>query len=193
MRLFRSFGFSIGISLFFIMLAYLWAGTEGAGIALLLGILEVSFSFDNAVVNASVLRHWDVFWRKVFLMLGIIVAVFGMRFLFPLVIVSVTTGIGLIDVGQMAIYRADEYLAHLTAANTTVSAFGGAFLLMVFLDFILDAGKEIHWIAPIEKRLLHLAGYDSISLSIALLLLISLVYTIVLPTERLSALAGGVA
>ena len=39
------------------MLQALW-------IAAVLGVLEVSLSFDNAVVNASVLRHWNEFWRR---------------------------------------------------------------------------------------------------------------------------------
>ena len=34
---------------------------------LVLGILEVSLSFDNAVVNASVLRTMTPFWQRMFL------------------------------------------------------------------------------------------------------------------------------
>ncbi|MFZ1547067.1 MAG: DUF475 domain-containing protein, partial [Candidatus Nitrotoga sp.] len=92
----------------FVLLALaLWwgysiGGLTGAGQAFLitsiLAIMEVSLSFDNAVVNASVLRSWNAFWQKMFLTVGIFVAVFGMRLVFPILIVSIATGLGLIDV-----------------------------------------------------------------------------------------------
>jgi hypothetical protein len=81
-----------------------WAGALSAiGIAAILGVMEVSLSFDNAVVNASVLKTWDAFWQKLFLGLGIIIAVFGMRLLFPLVIVAMAADLGLMEVWQLAL------------------------------------------------------------------------------------------
>jgi len=121
-------------------------------ITAVLGILEVSLSFDNAVVNASVLRHWNEFWRKLFLTVGILVAVFGMRLLFPLVIVSVATGLGLVDVWHMAINTPAEYARQLTGRHAEVAAFGGAFLLLVFLNFLFDDEKELHWLGWIERK-----------------------------------------
>jgi hypothetical protein len=94
---------------------YSHGGTSGLLQALwitaVLGVLEVSLSFDNAVVNASVLRHWNEFWRKLFLTVGILVAVFGMRLMFPLLIVSVATGLGLLDVWHMATTTPGRVLA----------------------------------------------------------------------------------
>jgi hypothetical protein len=138
-----------------------WWGYEHGGvpamlqalwITAVLGVLEVSLSFDNAVVNASVLRNWNEFWRKLFLTVGILVAVFGMRLLFPLVIVAVATGLGMIDVWNMAINTPVEYSRHLTAHHAEVSAFGGAFLLLVFLNFLFDSEKELHWLGWIEEK-----------------------------------------
>ena len=127
---------------------YTHGGTSGMLQALwitgVLGVMEVSLSFDNAVVNASVLRHWNEFWQKLFLTVGILVAVFGMRLLFPLVIVSVATGLGLMDVWTMATTKPDEYSRYLTDAHAQVAAFGGAFLLLVFLNFLFDEEKELH-------------------------------------------------
>ena len=57
-------------------------------ITAILAVMEISLSFDNAVVNASVLKGWDEFWKKIFLTVGILVAVFGMRLVFPIVIVA---------------------------------------------------------------------------------------------------------
>ena len=135
---------------------YTHGGIAGAmtalGVAVILGIMEVSLSFDNAVVNASVLKTWDEFWQKLFLGVGIIIAVFGMRLLFPLLIVSVATGLGLVDVWTMATTTPLEYSRHLTENHAEVAAFGGAFLLLVFLNFLFDDEKELHWLGWIEEK-----------------------------------------
>src|ERR1043165_6161484 len=117
-----------------------------------LGVMEISLSFDNAVVNASVLRNWNAFWQKLFLTVGIVVAVFGMRLLFPLLIVAVATGLGLVDVWHMALENPDEYARNLTSRHAEVAAFGGAFLLLVFLNFLFDEEKELHWLGWIEEK-----------------------------------------
>ncbi len=72
-------------------------------ITAILAVMEVSLSFDNAVVNASVLRGWDHFWKMIFLTVGIVIAVFGMRLVFPIVIVAVTADMGMLEVVKMAI------------------------------------------------------------------------------------------
>jgi hypothetical protein len=156
----QHFRLSFIVTAFLMAAAGYWGYTHGGTTGLLqalwitavLGVLEVSLSFDNAVVNASVLRHWNEFWRKLFLTVGILVAVFGMRLLFPLVIVSVATGLGLVDVWQMAINTPAEYSRHLTEKHAEVAAFGGAFLLLVFLNFLFDDEKELHWLGWIEEK-----------------------------------------
>lgn len=121
-------------------------------IASILAVMEVSLSFDNAVVNASVLRTWNAFWQKLFLTVGIIVAVFGMRLLFPIAIVAVATGLDWWSVMVMALQQPDEYSRHLTNHHAQVAAFGGSFLLLVFLNFFFDNEKEIHWFAWVEEK-----------------------------------------
>src|SRR5205085_770251 len=99
----RHFTLSIAFTILLLAVAGWWGHSQGGSagmlqalwIATVLGILEVSLSFDNAVVNATVLRHWNEFWRRLFLTVGILVAVFGMRLVFPLVIVAAATGLGL--------------------------------------------------------------------------------------------------
>src|SRR5450830_331533 len=138
----QEFRLSIVVSAVLLALAGWWgyAHQGGAGllqalwIAAVLGVLEVSLSFDNAVVNATVLRNWNPFWQKLFLTVGIIVAVFGMRLLFPLLIVAFATGLGLVDVWNMALNTPDIYSAHLSGAHAQVASFGGAFLLLVFFS-----------------------------------------------------------
>jgi len=133
-----------------------------------LGIMEVSLSFDNAVVNASVLKDWDAFWQKLFLTVGILVAVFGMRLLFPLAIVAAATGLGLVEVWDLAITTPREYSRHLMNVHEEVSAFGGAFLLLVFLNFLFDEEKDVHWIHWIEEKS---GRYGTASLAVLLSLL----------------------
>jgi hypothetical protein len=165
------------------MLSALW-------IAAVLGVLEVSLSFDNAVVNASVLRHWNDFWRKLFLTVGILIAVFGMRLVFPLLIVGVATGMGMIDVWHMALNTPEEYSRHLTENHAQVAAFGGAFLLLVFLNFLFDDEKELHWLGWIEEKV---GKYGSESLAVLLTLLASYgAMSLVPEAQKLSVLASGV-
>ncbi|TFW27550.1 DUF475 domain-containing protein [Duganella callida] len=157
----QHFRISFAVTLVLMALAGWWGYAHGGAaamvralwIAAVLGIMEVSLSFDNAVVNASVLRHWNEFWRKLFLTVGILVAVFGMRLLFPLLIVAVATGLGLLDVWHMATTTPDQYARYLTGAHAQVAAFGGAFLLLVFLNFLFDDQKELHWLGWIEEKL----------------------------------------
>lgn len=140
-------------------------------VTLILAFMEVSLSFDNAVVNASILKTWDEYWRKLFLTVGILIAVFGMRLLFPLVIVAQTADMGILEVWNLALDNPSEYSSKLIAHHAEISAFGGVFLLLVFLNFMLDEQKSIHWIEVIEKKLGVLGKIEAISIFIAIVIL----------------------
>ena len=194
----RHFQLSIAVTVVLMALAGWW-GYEHRGLAgmfqalwitAVLGVLEVSLSFDNAVVNASVLRHWNEFWRKLFLTVGILVAVFGMRLLFPLVIVAVATGLGLVDVWHMAIDTPLEYSRHLTERHAEVAAFGGAFLALVFLNFLFDEEKELHWLGWIEEKV---GKYGTEGLAVMITLLgVFFAMSLMPETRKLSVLIAGV-
>lgn len=160
----KHFKSSILVTILLLALSFVWGLTHGpqAGIeaafsalwvAAVLAVMEVSLSFDNAVVNASVLKGWDAFWRKMFLTVGIIVAVFGMRLVFPIVIVAFTADLSLGSVIQLALNNPAEYASKLTAHHAEISAFGGSFLALVGLSFFLDKGKDEHWFKFIESKL----------------------------------------
>ena len=194
----KHFRLSIAVTVVLMSLAGWWGfqrhGMPGLLSALwitaVLGILEVSLSFDNAVVNASVLRNWNAFWRKLFLTVGILVAVFGMRLVFPLLIVSVATGLGMLDVWHMALDTPDVYSRHLTDHHAEVAAFGGAFLLLVFLNFLFDEEKELHWLGWIEQKI---GQYGSESLAVLVTLCAAFGAMALVPEARkLSVLASGV-
>ncbi len=129
------------------------AGSAFVLSALIIAVLEISLSFDNAVINASKLRTMAPVWRTRFLTWGILIAVFGMRFVFPIVIVSVFSGISCADVLNLALSNPDEYARHLRESHVGISSFGGAFLAMLFCEFMFDNNKTLHWIAPAEKLL----------------------------------------
>jgi len=136
----------------------------------MLSVLEISLSFDNAVVNATVLQKMDEVWRKRFLTWGMAIAVFGMRLVFPLAIVSIIAHVSVWDSLVMAFARPDDYAKMMTSAHLAVSAFGGSFLLMVFLDFLFTE-KDLHWIGIIEKPAGKLSAFQSIELVIAISIL----------------------
>ncbi|MCX7098624.1 MAG: DUF475 domain-containing protein [Methylococcales bacterium] len=171
--------------------AIYWGGVMGAFIALILGVLEVSLSFDNAVVNASILKRMDERWQQYFLTWGILIAVFGMRLLFPILIVAVATGIGFFGVTDMALHDPNTYAEHLNESHVQIAAFGGMFLLMVFFSFIFDEGKELHWLGYFEEKLSSFGKLESIELILALGLLLITQHW--LPDAiRLDALVAGI-
>lgn len=147
---------------------YWLQGWKGVAICAILGVLETSLSFDNAVVNATVLRDMEQKWRQRFLTWGMLIAVFGMRVVFPVLIVAIIAGLGPIEVLDMAIRRPDDYAAHLTSAHIEIAAFGGTFLLMVFLKYFVDFEKEVHWLPWLEKPLSKVGRLEMVELALAL-------------------------
>jgi hypothetical protein len=140
-------------------------------IVAVLAVLEVSLSFDNAVVNATVLRQMDPVWRRRFITWGIAIAVFGMRIVFPLVIVALIASISPVAAVVMAATDPDQYSQILTSAHVSVSAFGGAFLAMVGLKHFFDIEKDVHWIGLIERPLTKLGRIEAVELGIVMLIL----------------------
>jgi uncharacterized protein len=176
-------------------IAFWYDGTTGLAITAILIVLEVSLSFDNAVVNAKVLNRMSEFWVKIFLTVGILIAVFGMRLLFPLVIVFVTADLTPIQAWDLALEKGDPdtpgtYGYILEEARPLIAAFGGMFLLMIFLDFIFDDEKEHHWIAPVEKVCAKMAAFPAITPLVGLVTLFAFGYAF--PEHRADMLAAGI-
>jgi hypothetical protein len=158
-----------------------WLGWELTGtvvgtlgiiwITAVLGVLEVSLSFDNAVVNATVLRDMSDKWRHRFLTWGILIAVFGMRIIFPLAIVAVAASLGPIDAIKLAAADPVRYQEIIEGAHIGISGFGGAFLAMVGLTFFLDEEKDEHWIPIVERPLAALSAISGLATGVVLLVL----------------------
>lgn len=158
-------------------------------ITLILAVMEVSLSFDNAVVNASVLKHWDKFWKMIFLTVGMLIAVFGMRLIFPIVIVAMTADMSMGQVVDMALHNPSEYAAKLTAHHAEISAFGGMFLMLVFLNFIFDE-NEVMWFKWLERHLARFGKIDAVSVFVALVTLMVALHWVHEEQKSVVLLAG---
>jgi hypothetical protein len=170
--LLKTFGGSLGLTAVGLGAALMYGGPTGLAIAAILAVLEISLSFDNAVVNATVLQHMSAFWRKIFLTVGVAIAVFGMRMAFPLIIVGITAKLSPAQAIHLALAKGDPttpgsygYLLHV--AHPAIAAFGGVFLLMLFLDFISEE-REITWLSWLERPLARIGRLDKLSVVIAL-------------------------
>ncbi|PKV78767.1 DUF475 domain-containing protein [Nocardia fluminea] len=173
----RIFGLSIVITVLSLVVAYLYGGLTALALCAILGILEVSLSFDNAVINATVLERMSEFWQRIFLTVGVLIAVFGMRLVFPLAIVWVTAGLSPVEAFDLALnppaddaaYFPDgspSYETLLTDAHPQIAAFGGMFLAMLFLNFIFEE-RDITWLSWLEKPLAKAGKLDMLAVVVA--------------------------
>lgn len=162
-----------------------------AFIVAVLAVLEVSLSFDNAVLNATVLQEMDEVWRRRFITWGILIAVVGMRIFLPLAIVAVLGKLGPIEAVVLAVTRPDRYAAILTEAHVSVAAFGGAFLAMVGLQFFFDQEKDVHWLRYVEEPLSRLGRVEAVSLGVVLLVLYAISRQVE-PARQLEFLVSGI-
>ncbi|WP_111765692.1 DUF475 domain-containing protein [Nakamurella deserti] len=172
----KIFGWSYGVTVVSLVIAVLYGGWTALFLCVILGILEVSLSFDNAVVNATILQRMSDFWQKIFLTVGIVIAVFGMRLVFPLLIVGITADLGPIEAIQLAMEQRPaedptSYAALLTAAHPQIAAFGGMFLLMLFLDYIFE-DRDIKWLTWLERPLARIGKLDQLSVIVAVVALV---------------------
>ncbi len=156
---FRTFRWSLLLTIVVLVGSFFWRGWDFALVVLILGILEVVFSFDNAVVNSKILVRMSPFWQKMFLTVGIAIAVFGMRLIFPVAVVVFTAGLSIGQVWNLALYQPEVYAEHLHDAHPAIAALGGMFLLMLFLDWLFDSERELHWL-PGERWLANIGKED---------------------------------
>lgn len=156
-----------------VVLAFFIGGVKAAMTVMFLGVLETSLSFDNAVVNATVLANWNEVWRRRFLTWGIIIAVFGMRVVFPLLIVGIAGSLGPVEVLDLAFNDPDRYGRVLASVHHQIAGFGGAFLMMVFLKFFVARNKTRHWLAIIERPLTRLGKMEAIEGALTLVILLA--------------------
>ncbi len=143
-------------------------GTEALFLVVILSVLEVTLSFDNAVVNAKVLKNMSPVWQRRFLTWGILIAVFGTRFVLPILIVSAAVWASPLYVSQLALNDPAAYSHLLEEVHGFITAFGGIFLLMVSLKYFFDHAKTIHWVEWVEAKLVRWGSIEAIEIALAL-------------------------
>lgn len=158
------------------MLSY--GGLAGLFLFAILVVLEVTFSFDNAVINSRILVKMSPFWQKLFLTVGIFIAVFVVRFLLPIFIVMITSGLGFMEVTNLALHNPEEYGKTLHEAAPSIEAFGGTFLVMLGISYFMNRQKEIHWLSKIERSLARAGSYEDFKVFIMLLVAAVLYFTV---------------
>ncbi|MBW8483478.1 DUF475 domain-containing protein [Actinomadura parmotrematis] len=162
----RTFGWSFAITAVGLAAALLYQGGTGLALVAVLAILEISLSFDNAVVNAKVLDRMSPFWQKIFLTVGIAIAVFGMRLVFPLLIVGITAKLGPVEAFDLALNDQHRYEELMHNAYPMIAAFGGMFLMMLFLEFVFE-DREERWLAWLERPLARIGKLDQLPVVVA--------------------------
>ncbi len=198
---FQYFGFTIIFSIIGLLLAGYLGYMEGqslsnAGqfilVAAMLAILEITISFDNAVIDASIVKQMTPLWQKRFLRWGIFIAVFGMRLVFPILIVSLAASVTPWEAVNLAIFHQSQYAEVMKSIHHEVAAFGGTFLALVSLSYFIDHEKDTHWIGPLERLLSRLGALKSTEVALVLLFLWWFSSTLP-PVEAFSVFKSGVA
>lgn len=153
----QHFWFDLALTLIAVIAVFTGKGLVATGIVLVVLIIEIAFSFDNAVINAKILARLSKFWQTLFLTLGILIAVVGMRLLFPILLVSLTAHLGWGEVVHIALNDSKTYAHYIEIAHPAISAFGGGFLMMLALSFFFNRNKDIHWlgIEPHMRKIGH--------------------------------------
>lgn len=176
------------------IMAFAWvgiySGLEAFALVLILSILEVTLSFDNAVVNAKVLERMSPVWQRRFLTWGIAIAVFGTRFVLPILIVSIATWASPWFITKLAFTDAAAYGHLLEGVHGSITAFGGVFLMMVSLKYFFNKAKELHWIDSIERHLVKWGRIEAIEIALALTLIVALSF--VTHFDQASVLVAGI-
>jgi len=185
----RIFGGSVLATLAVLVAALMLGGPRVALLVAVLAVLEISLSFDNAVINAGVLRRMSPVWQRLFLTVGVLIAVFGMRLVFPILVVSVTAHLSPATVTDLALHDGAAYGRQLAEAHSAIAAFGGTFLLMIFLDFLV-ADREIRWLRWIEAPLARAGRLPAFSVVLTLGSLLGLTVSVSAPHERTVLVAG---
>ena len=188
-RRMRIYIFPSVITLLVCIGAYLWGGPSALFLVALLAVLETTLSFDNAVVNAKVLERMDTKWQNRFLLWGIPVAVFGTRFVLPILIVAAAAGISPYAVTLLAFFDPEAYGEQIKNAHVAIAAFGSAFLMLVSFKYFFNNAKTVHWIDTIEKHLSRWGGIEAIE--IALVLVVLLISAFFVPHEAATLLIAG--
>lgn len=189
--LWRTFGFSAGATVAVWGAVALIGGAAAWLTTVILTVLEVTFSFDNAIINSTLISRLSAGWQKAFMTVGILIAVFVVRFALPIFIVVLAASLSFTEVVALAVHQPAVYAQHLVAAGPMIDAFGATFLLMIGVGYFLDEEKDVHWIGWLESRLAPWGRFDNITIFVMLLVALVAFFTVD-PAQRISVFVAAV-
>ena len=184
------YGFALVLSAILLLLVGLKEGTSAFLTVLILAGLEVTFSFDNAIVNARILQGMSRVWQTIFMTVGIFIAVFVVRVLLPILIVSLSSSTGFGHILWLALHDPTAYSEKLSLAQPLISTFGGIFLLMIFLDFMFEH-RKVRWLRGIEAALARVGKIENASVTLSLIALFIATYGFAASSRRFQVLIAG--
>ncbi len=150
---------------------FVWGGPGAFLVAVALAVLEVAFSFDNAVINAKILEKMNERWQRYFLTWGVLVSVVIVRFVLPVLIISILAVLSPWVVTTLTFADPTRYGALIASADPAIKAFGGTFLLLVGLRYFFDKTKEVHWFDAIESRFARWGQVEAVGVAFTLVVL----------------------
>ncbi|GHE01518.1 membrane protein [Defluviimonas sp. 20V17] len=147
-------------------------------VGVVLAVLEISLSFDNAIVNAGKLKQMSPVWQRRFMTWGILIAVFGMRVLLPLLVVAVAAHLSPVAALRLAAAEPQAYARIMEEAHLSIAAFGGTFLMLVGLRYFMDEHKQVDWISRLECRLRDCARVRGLEIAFVLVVVLAVAWAL---------------
>lgn len=187
-RGFGPFNFAMAATAAIVIGSIIFSGWQALLPISVLAAIEIIFSFENAVINSQVLATMRRIWRVVFLTIGILIAVFLVRAILPLLLVSTTIDQSLSQVWDLAFNQPEQYAIELKEAYPIIAAYGGVFLLMVGLRFFGER-RNVRWLNGLEAPLGEFNQPWWISITGAIFA-VTVIYTVLTPGDAGIAVAG---
>jgi hypothetical protein len=152
MQLLRIFSWSTPLIAISLIISAVYGGWNGLAIVGIVAIFQIAMLYEVAVGNVVMLKQLPVFWQKVFIRIGLPLAIFVVQLVFPVAIVSIIAWCNPVDVVELALTDPMSYKQMITDAHPVIAAFVGTFLLMSFLEVFFDERKTL-WLQWLEKKL----------------------------------------
>src|SRR3989344_8456507 len=106
-------------------------------------LFEVISSVDNAIINAHVLRTVPERFRRIFLVWGLLLAVFLIRGVLPFLIIWLAApGLSFGEIWNLALYSGNDIEHYLEKSKPLLLLGGGVYLFLVFLGWLFMEEKK---------------------------------------------------
>jgi hypothetical protein len=194
----KIFGLSIATAVAALVISFFYGlisrGTMAYGfimlwLCLVVGILEISMSFDNAVVNVIILSRMNETWQRRFLTWGVPIATFGMRFTLPIGVVWIASGLApwqalpraFSPPANHAAFYPDgtpSYETALGIAGPLILGFGSMFLLPLAMKWITEK-REVTWLGWAERPMAKAGRMEAIFVVLSLAIFLGITSTLV--------------